>query len=273
MAPMQITQCAPRRSAIRPARGAPTTPMAPTMPNSPAASAPIENGRSCRRHVTPEAPVTIAGIRNGAGKTTFAREYLLHDARILRFVNADLMAAGLSPLASQRAALAAARVMLAEIDRLAEQRVDFAFESDLSGRTYLSRLDRLAKSGYHFEVIFLRVASPRLALQRIAARVKQGDMRCPRPTSSGNTSAAGRSLKRSTDPWRMPGRCTTIPRRNPCSSNEVLKKWLAKTRARKRDKRIENGFLRAAATARKTARIYGTPIYVWENGKVVAKRP
>jgi hypothetical protein len=29
----------------------------------------------------------------------------------------------------------------------------------------------------------------------------------------------------------------------------------------------------AARTARKTARMYGTPIYVWENGKVVAKKP
>jgi hypothetical protein len=47
----------------------------------------------------------------------------------------------------------------------------------------------------------------------------------------------------------------------------------AKTRARKPDKGIENALLRAAATARKTARMYGTPIYVWENGKVVAKRP
>ena len=32
--------------------------------------------------------------------------------------------------------------------------------------------------------------------------------------------------------------------------------------------------LRAAARqARKTARMYGTPIYVWQNGKVVAKKP
>jgi predicted ABC-type ATPase len=97
----------------------------------------------------------IAGP-NGAGKTTFAREYLPHDARILRFENADLIAAGLSPLAPQRAALAAARVMLAEIDRLAGERVEFAFESTLSGRIYAARLDRLTKSGYHLEIIFLR---------------------------------------------------------------------------------------------------------------------
>jgi len=30
---------------------------------------------------------------------------------------------------------------------------------------------------------------------------------------------------------------------------------------------------RAAKAARKTAKMYGTPIYVWENGKVMAKKP
>jgi len=30
---------------------------------------------------------------------------------------------------------------------------------------------------------------------------------------------------------------------------------------------------RAAKTARKTARAYGTPIYIWQNGKVVAQKP
>ena len=38
-------------------------------------------------------------------------------------------------------------------------------------------------------------------------------------------------------------------------------------------KRVGRALLRAAATARLTARRFGTPIYVWENGKVVAKRP
>jgi hypothetical protein len=30
---------------------------------------------------------------------------------------------------------------------------------------------------------------------------------------------------------------------------------------------------RAAKDAQKTARMYGTPIYIWEKGKVVAKKP
>jgi predicted ABC-type ATPase len=121
----------------------------------------------------------IAGP-NGAGKTTFAREYLPNDARVLKFINADLIAAGLSPLAPQHAAIAAARIMLAEIDRLSAERSDFAFESTLSGRTYARRLEHLRDSGYDIEMIFLRIASPRLALQRISARVRQGGHPVPK---------------------------------------------------------------------------------------------
>ncbi len=123
--------------------------------------------------------LVIAGP-NGAGKTTFAREYLARDARIIHFINADLIAAGLSPLAPERAALAAARLMLAEIDRLSAARQDFAFESTLSGRAYAGRLERLKSSGYHLELVFLRVASTNLALKRIAARVRQGGHPVPK---------------------------------------------------------------------------------------------
>ena len=48
---------------------------------------------------------------NGAGKTTFAREYLPNDVRVLNFVNADLIAGGLSPLKPELAAIAAGRLV------------------------------------------------------------------------------------------------------------------------------------------------------------------
>jgi predicted ABC-type ATPase len=80
--------------------------------------------------------VVIAGP-NGAGKTTFAREYLPRVAKVIHFVNADLIAGGLSPLKPELAAIAAARVVLREIDRLTESRENFAFETTLSGLTYL----------------------------------------------------------------------------------------------------------------------------------------
>lgn len=123
--------------------------------------------------------IVIAGP-NGAGKTTFAREYLPKDAGVVHFVNADLIAGGLSPLRPESAALAAGRLFLAELDRLAKARVDFAFETTLSGLVYLARLRRWKTAGYRIEIVFLRLPSPRLALRRVAARVKQGGHHVPR---------------------------------------------------------------------------------------------
>jgi predicted ABC-type ATPase len=117
--------------------------------------------------------IVIAGP-NGAGKTTFAREFLPKDTRVVHFVNADLIASGLSPLRPEVAAVAAGRLFLKELDRLAKARLDFAFESTLSGLVYLSRLKRWKAAGYRIEIVYLRLSSPRLALRRIAARVKQG---------------------------------------------------------------------------------------------------
>ena len=123
--------------------------------------------------------IIIAGP-NGAGKTTFAREFLPTDARVVHFVNADLIASGLSPLRPELAALAGGRLFLAELDRLARSRADFAFETTLSGLVYLRRLKRWKAAGYRIEIIFLRLPSPDLALRRIAARVRQGGHNVPR---------------------------------------------------------------------------------------------
>ena len=123
--------------------------------------------------------IIIAGP-NGAGKTTFAREFLAKEAGVVRFVNPDLIAGGLSPLRPELAALAAGRLFLSELDRLAKGKNDFAFESTLSGLTYVNRLTRWKRSGYRIELIYLRISSPRLALRRIAARVKQGGHNVPR---------------------------------------------------------------------------------------------
>src|SRR6185436_12561534 len=123
--------------------------------------------------------IIIAGP-NGAGKTTFAREFLPKDAGVVHFVNADLIASGLSPLRPELAAWAGGRLFLAELDRLARARADFAFETTLSGMVYLRRLKRWKAAGYKIEVIFLRLSSPQLALRRIAARVRQGGHNVPR---------------------------------------------------------------------------------------------
>jgi len=123
--------------------------------------------------------VIIAGP-NGAGKTTFAREFLPKDVGVVHFVNTDLIAGGLSPLRPELAALAAGRLVLEELDRLAKARSDFSFESTLSGLGYLVRLKRWKAAGYRIEIVYLRLSSPGLALRRIAARVKHGGHNVPR---------------------------------------------------------------------------------------------
>jgi predicted ABC-type ATPase len=117
--------------------------------------------------------IIIAGP-NGAGKTTFAKEFLLREAGVIHFVNADLIAGGLSPLRPELAARQAGRLVLTELARLTKARKDFAFESTLSGRTYLRLLTRWKATGYRITIVFLSLPSVQLALQRIAARVRQG---------------------------------------------------------------------------------------------------
>jgi predicted ABC-type ATPase len=128
---------------------------------------------------SPPRCIIIAGC-NGAGKTTFAREYLPREAAIVHFVNADLIASGLSPLRPELANVAAGRLFLRELDRLAKARASFAFETTLSGLTYVARLKQWKASGYRIEIVFLRLPSPQLAVRRVAARVRQGGHHVPR---------------------------------------------------------------------------------------------
>jgi predicted ABC-type ATPase len=124
--------------------------------------------------MTSEKKVVIIAGPNGAGKTTFAREFLPAEAGLPLFVNADLIAAGLSPFDPAAAAIRAGRVMLAEIDRHAAAGRSFAFETTLSGHTYLRRIRSWRDQGFVVELIFLSLGSPEEALARVAMRVRQG---------------------------------------------------------------------------------------------------
>src|SRR5437016_812667 len=105
--------------------------------------------------VTPRC-IVIAGP-NGAGKTTFAREFLPKDTDVVHFVNADLIASGLSALRPEIAAITAGRVFLAELDRLARSRTNFAFETTLSGLTYAGRLLKWRANGFRVEIAYLKI--------------------------------------------------------------------------------------------------------------------
>jgi predicted ABC-type ATPase len=120
----------------------------------------------------------IAGP-NGAGKTTFALEYLPKVAGCTHFINADLIAAGLSPLAPERELVAASRIFLQEIEERIEKREDFAFETTLAGRTYLRLIERLRHDGWLVELIFLALPSVEMSKLRVAERVAHGGHNIP----------------------------------------------------------------------------------------------
>lgn len=115
----------------------------------------------------------IAGP-NGAGKTTFAKRFLPQYANCRNFVNADLIASGLSPFYPRSAAMKAGKLLLEEIHGFAEKKMDFAFETTLSGRTYVSFLQEQKKKGYSIHLFFLWIPDVELAIARIKDRVAGG---------------------------------------------------------------------------------------------------
>ena len=122
--------------------------------------------------------IIIAGP-NGADKTTFAREYLPVEVGITTFINADLIAAGLSPFAPELAARRAGRLMLEEIDRCGAAGMDFALETTLAGKAYLQRIHQWQANGYRVKLIFLKLSHEEAAIRRVAERVAQGGHSIP----------------------------------------------------------------------------------------------
>ena len=114
----------------------------------------------------------IAGP-NGAGKTTFALEYL-PEVGCLHFVNADLIAAGLSPLAPEVELAAAGRLFLSEIRERVARREGFGFETTLAGRGYLRLVERLRGDGWRVELIYLALPDVEMSRRRVAERVLHG---------------------------------------------------------------------------------------------------
>ena len=117
--------------------------------------------------------VIIAGP-NGAGKTTFAREYLPNEAGCPIFVNADLIAAGLSPFSPDTAALRAGKLMIHEMDEYVRRSDSFAFETTLSGKRYERLIPQWQTGNYHVKLVFLYLANTQIAIDRVASRVQHG---------------------------------------------------------------------------------------------------
>lgn len=126
----------------------------------------------------PPTMVVVAGP-NGAGKSTTAPRLLRDSLGIAEFVNADVIAQGLSAFAPQATAMMAGRIMLERLRDLASARRTFAFETTLASRSFAPWIAEQKASGYRFHLLFLYLPSPDLAKERVAARVRHGGHEVP----------------------------------------------------------------------------------------------
>jgi len=132
-----------------------------------------------RKHRLNLKKIIIIARPNGAGKTTFARDFLPAEARTLRFINADLIAAGLAPFNPESASFKAGRIMIEEIDECVDARHSFAFETTLSGMSYLKKIASWRACGYQVKLWFLSLPNEQIAVSRVARRVLQGGHNIP----------------------------------------------------------------------------------------------
>jgi len=121
----------------------------------------------------------IAGP-NGSGKTTFAKMFLPEYAKCGNFINADLIAQGLSPFSPEKAALKSGKLVLEQIKQYSASLTDFGFETTLSGKLYANLIKGLKKRGYNVHIYFLWVPNPEVSLARIKERVAEGGHNIPK---------------------------------------------------------------------------------------------
>ncbi|MBN2294638.1 MAG: zeta toxin family protein [Pirellulales bacterium] len=129
---------------------------------------------------TSDAPrALIIAVPNGAGKTTFARKFLPTEGHCPTFINADLIAEGLSPFQPEIMAVEASRLMLEHVRQMVTKRKDFAVETTLAGRAYMQMIREWQAVGYQVELMFLKLPSADLAVSRVQQRVSQGGHNIP----------------------------------------------------------------------------------------------
>ena len=131
--------------------------------------------------MTPPKTLYLLAGCNGAGKTTAAYALLptLLDCR--EFVNADEIARGLSPFRPETVSIQAGRLMLARLRELLAAGESFALETTLATRIYLPLIAEARAQGYRVRLLFIWLNSPDLAVERVAARVREGGHHIPEP--------------------------------------------------------------------------------------------
>jgi predicted ABC-type ATPase len=210
------------------------------------------------------------------------------------FLNADLIAAGLAPFAPETQNLRAGRMLLERMSELVSQKIDFGFETTLSGRGYLQRLSDMKANGYRIVLFFLWLPSPRIAIARVVSRVRQGGHAVPMADVRRRYWAGLWNLFRLyrplLDEWWLYDASKLPP--TPIASEETGKVKLIKPRLYRRietyrygatlmakvrkqsfSKLLEAAFAKVAATVIERARQSGTPIILWQGRDIKEVMP
>jgi predicted ABC-type ATPase len=130
----------------------------------------------------PRPNVVVVAGSNGSGKSTSAPRILRGTMRVSEFVNADVIARGLSAFEPERMALTAGKIMLTRLRELAEARESFAFETTLASRTFAPWIRSLIADGYQFHLLLFWLGNPELAIARVRQRVREGGHHVPDET-------------------------------------------------------------------------------------------
>lgn len=117
---------------------------------------------------------------NGAGKTTASYTILPEILNCKEFVNADNIAAGLSPFQPEKVAFEAGRIMLERIEYLLDANETFAIETTLATKIYKSKLLNAIENGYNVKLLFFWLPNVQMAIKRVATRVKNGGHNIPK---------------------------------------------------------------------------------------------
>jgi len=166
--------------------------------------------------------IIIAGP-NVAGKTTFARNFLPKEAQTDQFINAGLIAAGLSPFNPDLAAFKAGRIMRREIEEVSLSGHNFAFETTLSGVHYLTQIKRWQNLGYTVKLWFIKLSTSELAIERVKSHVEQGGHDIPQATILRRFTSGLKNLEKFkliVDSWVIYDGDVAIPKLIDWSANE-----------------------------------------------------
>jgi len=121
----------------------------------------------------------LIGGANGSGKTTVALQMLPYFLEVFEYVNADQIAAGISPFNSESVAIEAGKLMLKRLETLLNEKADFAFETTLSPRNFARFIRKCKDQDYIINLIYFWLETPELAIARVHRRVASGGHNIP----------------------------------------------------------------------------------------------